>query len=1045
MPSQIENKLALVAWLAEQFGFKNNKDMLSSLLKEESESWTDECHPTLKTILSRPDLCYNRDRLEHYDSNIRHYLDAINAERGGEDRIQLKYFQYLSMLMTEVLLDNIAHNKERLIKQLNEFVSFNRELNNERIRFDESDLNKLAIWGATGCGKTLLMHLHYYQFLHYAPDLFKPMNILLITPNEALSAQHIQEMTKSGIPCARVEDASSLRMHAHPVRVIEITKIVKNRSGKGVSIPLDRFEAPNLLFVDEGHKGSGGRAWFDTRHELAKGGFAFEYSATFGQALHAAAKDELDRHYFKHIAFDYSYAYFYGDGYGKDFDVLNLPRYKPASNLFDHEDDPVLADRRVQDRQRDLVFLANLMALCEQLLVYETKSEVVRAYNLERPLLLFLGSTVNTRLSDVAILMQFLQQVVSNRDVQDQPWVEDAIKEVLSGQALLNERGRDAFSDMFFYLKRRCNNNPTNIYKRILKLVFHADSSADLRPRQVGKNDQLGLKVGETDSYFGLVYVGGITTFGKKMAQAGVQMNIQDHRRAPLFETINDHDSSINILIGARKFMEGWNSWRVSGMGLLNVGRGEGPQIIQLFGRGVRLKGKGFSLKRTGVELDKKDPIKLLERLNIFGVNADYIRYFRDLLEAEGVNRIEISLPTRAQKQFINMGLYEPHFPPESEFRRRRVLNTCPSTALQISMRVSSRVSTAASDRTEEGPQRQEREPVSLGSDGLNCIDAEALRLRLLEDKFQLNRYNILLNDSASLRKIVEEACHFMVAEKDDLRPRNFADRVRLQDLAYTAVKKYMHRLYRREQKNWETDNMGYAIVQEDDPNLLMEYKLSISKSERTEVLIETIRRIKEDEEKLDLFYISESGPNEPTRVYYERHLYLPLFKNNEDKGIEISPPPLEPSEVKFVKMLRNYARQAIAMKDQQIVLLRNRSRGKGIGFYEDSGFFPDFILWIKEKQKQKIIFVEPHGLRFGMDKYKKKLHQRLQKISKDLAKDNPEWKHLHMDCYILSTTAHKELEELYTGQKKQDFEKDNILFLEDGEECVKKIFDASA
>jgi len=28
----------------------------------------------------------------------------------------------------------------------------------------------------------------------------------------------------------------------------------------------------------------------------------------------------------------------------------------------------------------------------------------------------------------------------------------------------------------------------------------------------------------------------------------------------------------------------------------LNMGRDEGPQIIQLFGRGVRLKGKNYSL-----------------------------------------------------------------------------------------------------------------------------------------------------------------------------------------------------------------------------------------------------------------------------------------------------------------------------------------------------------------------------------------------------------------------------------------------------------------
>ena len=31
----------------------------------------------------------------------------------------------------------------------------------------------------------------------------------------------------------------------------------------------------------------------------------------------------------------------------------------------------------------------------------------------------------------------------------------------------------------------------------------------------------------------------------------------------------------------------------------MNVGKSEGAQIIQLFGRGVRLKGKGMCLKRS--------------------------------------------------------------------------------------------------------------------------------------------------------------------------------------------------------------------------------------------------------------------------------------------------------------------------------------------------------------------------------------------------------------------------------------------------------------
>ena len=51
----------------------------------------------------------------------------------------------------------------------------------------------------TGSGKTLILHINYYQFFHYT--LFSPDNIILITPNEGLSKQHYEEIKKSGIPC----------------------------------------------------------------------------------------------------------------------------------------------------------------------------------------------------------------------------------------------------------------------------------------------------------------------------------------------------------------------------------------------------------------------------------------------------------------------------------------------------------------------------------------------------------------------------------------------------------------------------------------------------------------------------------------------------------------------------------------------------------------------------------------------------------------------------------------------------------------------------
>ncbi|MDP9409321.1 MAG: DEAD/DEAH box helicase family protein, partial [Actinomycetota bacterium] len=117
---------------------------------------------------------------------------------------------------------------------------------------------KLAFWMATGSGKTLLMHLNYRQFLHYEGE--PPDNVLLITPNAGLTAQHLEEMRMSGIPCERFSAAESGLGLAEEnvVRVLEITKLTGNKKGGGESVDVGAFEGRSLIFVDEGHKGAGG-------------------------------------------------------------------------------------------------------------------------------------------------------------------------------------------------------------------------------------------------------------------------------------------------------------------------------------------------------------------------------------------------------------------------------------------------------------------------------------------------------------------------------------------------------------------------------------------------------------------------------------------------------------------------------------------------------------------------------------------------------------------------------------------------------------------
>jgi len=121
----------------------------------------------------------------------------------------------------------------------------------------------------------------------------------------------------------------------------------------------------------------------------------------------------------------------------------------------------------------------------------------------------------------------------------------------------------------------------------------------------------------------------------------------QDAISDSLFDSIKRENSTINILIGSKKFIEGWDTWRVSCMGLLNIGKGECPQIIQLFGRGVRLKGKNLSLKRSG-----NPEISTLETLNIYGISADYIGKFLNAIKKEEVFE-KIKVPVRVLNREI--------------------------------------------------------------------------------------------------------------------------------------------------------------------------------------------------------------------------------------------------------------------------------------------------------------------------------------------------------------------------------------------------------
>ena len=134
-----------------------------------------------------------------YDEAIREYVERLRRNR-GQPNFNLKYFQYLAVLFTEILLDRYYNDRQRFLIELNTFLeNFNREYGTNISPFTENDLRKIAFWMATGSGKTLIMHINYWQILKYSKNDWD--NIILITPNEGLSKQHYEELRLSGIPC----------------------------------------------------------------------------------------------------------------------------------------------------------------------------------------------------------------------------------------------------------------------------------------------------------------------------------------------------------------------------------------------------------------------------------------------------------------------------------------------------------------------------------------------------------------------------------------------------------------------------------------------------------------------------------------------------------------------------------------------------------------------------------------------------------------------------------------------------------------------------
>ncbi|RPI99997.1 MAG: DEAD/DEAH box helicase, partial [Deltaproteobacteria bacterium] len=117
--------------------------------------------------------------------------------------------------------------------------------------------------------------------------------------------------------------------------------------------------------------------------------------------------------------------------------------------------------------------------------------------------------------------------------------------------------------------------------------------------------------------------------------------------------------------------------------------------------------------------------------------------------------------------------------------------------------------------------------------------------------------------------------------------------------------------------------------------------------------------------------------------LWFGQHLYQPLLHFKTDL-VEVKPVSLNEGERDFVLDLRKFCETNPSFfEGRELFLLRNMSRGRGIGFFDAGNFYPDFILWFLTDDKQYVTFVDPKGIRNheGPDDPKIRFHKSIKEI----------------------------------------------------------------
>lgn len=807
----------------------------------------------------------------------------------------------------------------------------------------KEDANRMGFWMATGSGKTLVI-VKVIEMLSMLMKrgVIQKKDILFLVHRDNLIDQfkkHINEYNHHN-PSKKI-NLESLRKYDEIKRQNALAFSVdhvnlfyyradlffEKRSTTKKIDPSDYYNDGNwFVLLDEAHRGDRNYSTLKKIHNnFSRNGFIFNFSATF--------TDLTD---LKTCAFNFNLEKFIQEGFGKQIYVSkqNIEGYQGEDDFSDIE------------KQRVVLKTLILQTYINQ---HYEKIKQLGGRFYHKPLLLTITNTVNEiskkndeakkQNSDLKLFFSEIEKIANNK-----------IRANLFTKA--KEELKEELGNAYYFFG---TNEEIGIDKEklseieftdILKEVFNTRKSGNIEAIIRDNNQEIAFKVVNSDRPFALIRIGDTSKWMKDISLRGYEIT-QHYADDSFFESLNQRDSDINILMGSRTFYEGWDSNRPNIILFVNIGLGSDSKkfVLQSTGRGVRIEPEEGKRKRLQTlfnigEIDEntyetmRDSAHALESLFVFGTNA------------KNVQKIISSFQGKDGEKTFELGT---EFISNPDARNKLLLIPAYKESNGILV------------------DEQRKYPISEED-----LDSVKKLFGNLNDKTLLVKYD---NSSPEILQKTRSKLESMSAHEEDRyinNPELVANRLldyfclrneefeKFKEMKRDNIIHFTKIKFRGGEKDYETLKKQISVIRE-SPKRKKELNRLFDEGKRSDydaqkTSFDQAKNFEIRGKKLDIKYLA-------------RHYYHPLLVSHEERTIYLTHIIDVKSERKFIEKLEEEIGSTLDKKFDWWMFskLDETLDDIYIPYYSKpqnryAKFRPDFIFWFEKNENYYILFIDPKG-----------------------------------------------------------------------------------